>query len=262
MPNDFDVYGNRTYGFLNQTPGGSRNRGAFSGPTGTRASGGFGVPLSSPAGSRTRSGFENQQDEPVPTGGGPQSVSNLTTPGDITNALNGTPPAVPTSRSAPTTAQVNENPGQWAGTSFDPNRSIGYTYDPGGANSMPQGSEVINGVAQYTGSNGPLDTTRFTPAPAPQQPRLTPAQQAEQDVQSLASRVRERYPELTFMNFLSGNPNRGGFSITDPSTQAHYASAWGRPLNTALLGEASLQNAAGSSNYDPFAIRTALQRYL
>lgn len=161
MPRDFDVYGNRTYGQVSQTPGGSRSRGAFAGPTGARASGGFGVPISPPGGSRSRS-FVNEQDQPVPTNG-PQSVSNLVTPQDITNGLNGTPPVTPAPRFAPTSEQTAENPGQWAGTSFDPNRSIRYTYDPGGANSMPQGSEVVNGEAQYTGSNGPLDTTRFTP---------------------------------------------------------------------------------------------------
>lgn len=104
----------------------------------------------------------NQQDSPVPTGG-PQSISPHTTPQDITNALNGTPAAVPTPQPAPTSAQTAENPGQWAGTSFDPTRSIQYSYPTGGANSMPQGSEVVNGSAMYTGSNGPLDTSRFTP---------------------------------------------------------------------------------------------------
>lgn len=115
-----------------------------------------------PGGSRSRSGFANQQDQPTPTNG-PQSTSPFTTPQDITNALNGTPPAVPTPRPAPTTAQVQENPGQWAGTSFDPTRNIFGPSPTGGANSLPQGSENVGGVGMYTGSNGPLDTSRFTP---------------------------------------------------------------------------------------------------
>lgn len=164
MPRDYDVYGNETYGQVRPVPGGTRTRGAFAGPTGARASGGFGVPITAPMGGRSRSpqDFSNEQDVATPAGG-PQSVSNLVTPQDITAGLNGTPPATPTPRFAPTGAQVQDNPGQWAGTSFDPNRSIGYTYDPGGANSMPQGSEVVDGVAQYTGANAPLDRTKFTP---------------------------------------------------------------------------------------------------
>lgn len=158
---EMDTYGNRTYGTA--APGGARSRGGFgTGPfTGGRASGGFGAPIQPPGGGRSRDTFANQQD--VTPSGGPQSVSPYTSPQDITNALGGNPPATPTPRFAPTSAQVAENPGQFAGTSFDPNRSIQYTYDPGGANSLPQGSENVNGVGMYTGANAPLDTTRFTP---------------------------------------------------------------------------------------------------
>lgn len=165
-PGEYDVYGNRTYGGAAQQQG-NRSRGGFgSGPftQNLRASGGFGAPIQSPGGGRSRSNdsFSNQQD--VNPTNGPQSASPYTTPSDITNALNGTPPATPSPSFAPTSQQVQENPDQWAGTSFDPNRGVGYTYDPGGANSMPQGSEVVNGVAQYTGANAPLDRSRFTPA--------------------------------------------------------------------------------------------------
>lgn len=119
-------------------------------PSGARASGGFGAPREAPGGGRGRI---NQQD--VPSGGGVQSTSPYNTPQDITNALGGTPPSVPTPRPAPTTAQVQENPGQWAGTSFDPTRNIFGSYPTGGANSLPQGSENVGGVGMYTGANGP-----------------------------------------------------------------------------------------------------------
>jgi len=144
------------------SPGGGRSRDTFTNnqdqPSPTRASGGFGAPILSPGGGRSRSAAP----APVPTGG-PQSVSPYVTPQDITNALGGNPPANPQPRPAPTSQQVAENPGQWAGTSFDPTRSIQYTYPTGGANSLPPGSENVGGVGMYTGSNGPLDTTRFDP---------------------------------------------------------------------------------------------------
>lgn len=134
---------------------GSRSRGINqqdqSSGSPTRASGGFGAPIQPPGGGRSRI---NQQDQPTPTGG-PQSVSPYTMPQDITNALGGNPPAVPTPRPAPTTAQVQENPGQWAGTSFDPTRNIFGNPPTGGANSLPFGSENVGGVGMYTGANGP-----------------------------------------------------------------------------------------------------------
>lgn len=264
---EMDTYGNRTYGMRGNTPQGSRARGGFgSGPfAGGRTSGGFGAPIQSPGGSRARGGdtFTNQQDASS------QSTSPYVTPGDITGALNGTPPSTPTPMPAPTSAQTAENPGQYAGTSFDPQRNIrnmnevSWTQFPtGGANSSPEGAGFNeNGDYGYTGSNGGLDTTRFTPAPAPQQDPLSDYQQAEADVQRLTRQLLPRYQELSFANYMSGNPNRGGFSIHDAPTQQHYANAWGRPLNTALLNNSALQQAAGTAGYDPFAIRTALQQY-
>ena len=67
---------------------------------------------------------------------------------------------------APTGAQVAQNPGQFAGTSFDPTRNLMSEAQgtPGGANSMGmRGAGMVNGVAGYTQGNGPLDRSRFTP---------------------------------------------------------------------------------------------------
>lgn len=264
---EMDTYGNRTYGMRGAVPGGSRSRGSLgSGPfSGARSSGGFGAPIMPPGGGRSRgeSGFVNQQDAT-------QSASPYNTPGDITNSLNGTPPAVPTPRPAPTSAQTAENPGQYAGTSFDPQRNIrnmnevSWTQFPTElASSSPEGSGFnANGEYGYVASNGSLDTSRFTPAPAPQNSPLSDYDQAEADVQRLTKQLLPKYQELTFANYMSGNPNRGGFSIHDAPTQQHYANAWGRPLNTALLNNSALQQAAGTAGYDPFAIRAALQQYV
>lgn len=157
---EYDVYGNRTYGGSASTQGGSRARGTWGGfgstsSGGQRASGGFGAPIQ-PGGGRSREAgsFVNQQDDSP----GNDSFANVFNSG--TTPRPGTPD-VPSF--APTTAQVQQNPEQYAGTSFDPTLSIQGNYPTGGATSMPQGSEVVNGMAQYTGSNGPLDTTRFTP---------------------------------------------------------------------------------------------------
>lgn len=259
-----DTYGNRTYG-ARQTTGGRSRGGAPDGGFSGRTSGGFGSPIQV-AGGRSRD--VNQQDAGTGAGGG-TGESPYVAPQDITNALGGNPPATPTPRFAPTGAMTAENPGQYAGTSFDPQRDIrnmnevSWTKFPtGGANSLPEGSQNVDGVGMYTGANAQLDTSKFTPAPAPQQDPLTAQQQAEQEVQSLSSQLFQRYPELKFSQYLSGNPNRGGFSITDPSVQQHYSTAWGRPLNSALLGEASLQNAAGTAAYDPAAIAATLRRYV
>lgn len=68
---------------------------------------------------------------------------------------------------APTGAQTAANPGQFAGTSFDPTRNIMAEAQgtPGGANSMGmQGAGMTGqGIAGYTQGNGPLDRNRFTP---------------------------------------------------------------------------------------------------
>lgn len=68
---------------------------------------------------------------------------------------------------APTGAQTAANPGQFAGTSFDPTRNIRAEAQgtPGGANSMGmQGAGMTGqGIAGYTQGNGPLDRSRFTP---------------------------------------------------------------------------------------------------
>lgn len=255
-----DTYGNTTYG----GPGSSRSRGGGQSGFIGRASGGFGAPITM-GGSRSRlpqDTFENQQDQPSG-----QSISNLYTPADITAGLGGYAPANPSPRPAPTSAMTADNPAPFAGTSFDPQRNIrginevtGLPFPTGGANSLPEGSQFVEGQGgTYTAANAPLDTSRFTPAPAPQPTPLTSTQQAEQGIQDLTGQVRNRYPELTFMNFLSGNPDRGGFSIDDPAVQANYAKAWGRPLNTALLAEPALQQSYG--RYNPQDVLSTLQKY-
>ena len=84
---------------------------------------------------------------PPPGGGGP-------TPG--------TPIGV-TGR-APTAAEVAANPNLYKGTSFDPARNLMQGMNTGLATNMGmQGSQNVGGTGMYTGSNGPLDLSRFTP---------------------------------------------------------------------------------------------------
>lgn len=126
-------------------------------PSNLRASGGFGAPIETPRGISRNSGV-NRQD--VSTWGGATPDDPGASGGNPPNT--GTPPWTPlypgmpgNPALAPTSAQVAANPGQYAGTSFDPNLSARYTGTPGGANSLPTGSENVGGVGMYTGANGP-----------------------------------------------------------------------------------------------------------
>ncbi len=226
-----DTYGNTTWGMQ-----GSRQRGRSwgGGQDLGRGEGGFrggsqqppqtvitpGTPTVGPPDGST---------PPGPSlGGGNQPPETPSTP----------PPAPPPF--APTAAEVAANPGAWAGSSFDPQRTIWGAQGPpatGGANSLPQGSENVGGVGMYTGANAPLDLTRFTPvqAPAPSGPPagsvatraagnyITPTgaswqeqgagRQPNEEYYAYMDRVYGANSRLDPANY--NNKNRGGYNVQD-----------------------------------------------
>ena len=226
-----DTYGNTTWGMQ-----GSRQRGRSwgGGQDLGRGEGGFrggsqqppqtvitpGTPTVGPPDGST---------PPGPSlGGGNQPPETPSTP----------PPAPPPF--APTAAEVAANPGAWAGSSFDPQRTIWGAQGPpatGGANSLPQGSENVGGVGMYTGANAPLDLTRFTPvqAPAPSGPPagsvatraagnyITPTgaswqeqgagRQPNEEYYAYMDRVYGANSRLAPANY--NNKNRGGYNVQD-----------------------------------------------
>jgi len=235
-----DTYGNTTWGMQ-----GSRQRGRSwgGGQDLGRGEGGFRGGSQQPPQTVITPGTPTvgPPDGSIPPDGGgqsppvvPQSVSTSRTPGQITSELNGTVPL------APTAAQVAANPAIWAGSSFDPQRTIWGAQGPpatGGANSLPQGSENVGGVGIYTGANAPLDLTRFTPvqAPAPSGPPagsvatraagnyITPTgaswqeqgagRQPNEDYYAYMDRVYGANSRLDPANY--NNKNRGGYNVQD-----------------------------------------------
>lgn len=78
-----------------------------------------------------------------------------------------------TSMLAPTGAQVQANPQAYAGTSFDPNRTLSSGLPTGGANNMSMtGAENVGGMGMYTGSNGPINSQLFNQQAGNMQPQL------------------------------------------------------------------------------------------
>lgn len=252
---------NSLYGYGTLTPRRQQERGGNYTVGGDQGSGRLGQMQSSMDGITDRGRTRNTDVTPpglpenpgAPEPPGPQSVGGAKTPGQIINELNGQ------GSRAPTSAEVQQNPGLWAGTSFDPNLTRWGSQGPpptGGATSMPQGSEVVPGYgAMYTGSNGPLDTTRFTPAPAPSNaapagsmPTFNPNVQTapsgatygqrdpNEDYDTWRRRTYglDRFPELQFLSM--GNQNTGGYTLDSPQGRAWFRSQYGRdPYTEAQL---------------------------